>query len=263
MHRRSPGFTLIELLVVIAIIGVLAATIITFLASARSKGTTAATLVFESTLDHSAISIGKWDFNDCGGTSAADASGNNHAMVPSSGSTVWSPDTPTGAGCSASFDGASYVVTANTVSYGPTDFTISAWIKPSATNSGMPIAAGAWAVRIGADASLTFIDSTGAYYGVAPTTTCKAGVWCHVAMSVAYTGTTGSVIEYVNGKKAGTATVPTLRTATNLMIGGTLSYYQLYTGLVDDVRIYDTALLSQDIGRIYAEGAPTHPIAER
>lgn len=134
----KQAFTLIELLVVIAIIGVISTLSIISFSSARDKARIANGLNFEAQLLRSLGDevVGRWDFDDCSGTTFVDSSGynNNGTIVRTE---MWSTETPSGKGCSLSFNGTSdygWIPDSNVFNLG--SFTISAWVKTSG-KSGM------------------------------------------------------------------------------------------------------------------------------
>jgi prepilin-type N-terminal cleavage/methylation domain-containing protein len=106
---RNRGFTLIELLVVIAIIGTLASVVFVALKSARDKAHLASGLQFDQNIFNGIGDqlVGQWKFDDCSGATAKDSSGYG-TMSALFSSPAWSTDTPTGTGCSLSFDGTNY-----------------------------------------------------------------------------------------------------------------------------------------------------------
>ena len=85
----------------------------------------------------------------------------------------------------------------------------------------------------------------GSYAEAFGSTKLTASTWTHLAMT--YDGTT--VRLYVNGTQvASTAKTGTIATSTNpLQIGGDSIYGQYFSGLIDEVRIYNVALTAAQI----------------
>jgi len=78
----SKAFTLIEILVVIAIIGLLASIVIVNVNNAREKARIAAGLQFSAEVYHAlgAYAVGIWNFDEGSGTIAKDSSGNGNNL---------------------------------------------------------------------------------------------------------------------------------------------------------------------------------------
>ena len=80
MGSHKSGFTLIELLVVIAIIGILSAVVLASLNTAREKGRIAAAKQQDSSIFNGlgANLVAEWNFDEDGGTTINDLSGNGN-----------------------------------------------------------------------------------------------------------------------------------------------------------------------------------------
>lgn len=268
------GFTLIELLVVIAIIGLLATMSVVTFGSSREK----AKLAKGSTLSSQLIrtlgdnAVGRWDFDDCSGSSVVDMSGygNNGAFV---GTPVWSTETPTGKGCSIDTTNG-YISVPDQASLDiPDNLTISMWIYPKAEapgNAGWPITK--WTGTADANYAFYFFGAAninsrtiswyanqgGIWSQISPYPTIKAALnrWTHVAIS--YESGKGGQL-YVDGSAQGARVgsgILAINTA-NVIIGNN------FPGYIDDVRIFRRSLTSKEVRNLYAETKRDMRIAQR
>ena len=195
--------------------------------------------------------VGAWGFGEGAGTTTADASGRGN------------PGTLTGAtwttlgryGNALSFNGSNSVVrVADSASLDlTTAMTLSAWIRPTVSQSG-------WRTIMQRQADSYFLNASnsdgplrpsgGGTFGTSTTyvsgpTASPVNAWTHVALT--YDGATQRL--FVNGTQAATrATTGTIQTTDNpLWIGGNTPYGEYFTGLIDEVRVYNRALTQADI----------------
>jgi hypothetical protein len=107
---------------------------------------------------------------------------------------------------------------------------------------------------------LQYPFDTGTWISVNPATIYSAGQWAHVAFTVSGGDLVSNVVTgYYNGSTIGTATSATRTNLNNLnkfTVGSFCSglYGSQYNGLVQDVRIYNTALSATQIQTIYRSG---------
>ena len=212
----------------------------------------------QSTLISSGL-VGYWTFdgkntNWASGTTAdASSNGNTGSLISMSTST--SPVLGK-IGQAMSFNGTSQYVSTGIYSIYAAPYTISAWIKPSATQT-----AGLVAQRNGCGPGnesyiLTMESNVLKLYAgnvsTAQTGTIQNNVWTHVVGI--YNGSTLQL--YVNGAQSGTPTAATpASSATATQIGkdgGTCTSY--FRGSIDDVRIYNRALSATEIQKLYQAG---------
>jgi glucose/arabinose dehydrogenase len=195
--------------------------------------------------------VGAWAFNENQGTTTADASGNGNT-----GTLLGATWTTQGRYANAlAFNGTtSQVRVADSASLDlTTAMTLSAWIMPTATQNGwrtvLQRQTDAYFLNASSDAGAlrpaggtTLGATTRVVYG--PTAN-PVNAWTHVALT--YDGTT--VRLFVNGTQvATTAATGTIQATDNpLWIGGNNPYGEYFTGLIDEVRIYNRALTATDI----------------
>jgi hypothetical protein len=140
--------------------------------------------------------------------------------------------------------------------------TISAWIKQNAWNNYPAIiskgyaTAGGYSLHIRSDNTLWFEldEANGTRHFYNPTNTAFANsVWNHVVAT--YDGTIQRV--FLNGVQIGTGLNGTfaIGTVTNPLLIGKLSGYGHFNGLIDEVKIYNYALSSDEIKTDYNQSS--------
>ncbi|MBI5360467.1 MAG: DUF2341 domain-containing protein [Planctomycetes bacterium] len=213
---------------------------------------------------------GSWHFSDGTGQSVTDMSGNgnNGQLGSTAGSDVSDPVwTASGkAGNALSFDGTDdYVSIADNASLNVSNISVEAWIKtPNQTvykfivqkyNVSSPNQGFALAMNVTTSNQLGMWVGGGAWtYG----NFTWDGAWHHIVGI--YNGTT--VYLYVDGNLIGTpqALTGNMSYAVPLYIGtyaGTTGTYN-FSGLIDEVRIYNRALSASEITARYAAGVPKY-----
>ena len=195
--------------------------------------------------------VAAYSFNEGSGTTVNDSTGNGNTgtLVNATWSTAGKY------GNALSFNGSNARVTINdsTSLHLTTGVTLEAWVNPGSAPTGWRdviykpndnyfLEAGSSNGNVpGSGVSLTNGSEPLAYGGAQLTT----NTWTHLAMS--YDGTTLKI--YVNGALVNsTVQSGTIVTSTNsLQIGGDNLYGQYFTGLIDEVRIYNIALTQAQI----------------
>lgn len=260
---KRSAFTLIELLVVIAIIGVISTLSIVSFTTSREKARISNGISFSSQILRSTGDdlVARWDFEECTGIQANDSSGIGHhgtltgATLPS-----WSTDTPSGKGCSLSFDGTNYVLVTNKppISFdGTQPFTISLWKKSACVDYETYLSTAIWQVGgyamtlgPGSNGITLLYNNTGVQRDISKADTCRPNIWQQYVAT--FDGST--VRLYVDGKlvhSANPAVYPGANTV-DLRIGdNTQGGWQGVIGNVDDVRIYRRYFNAQEVRHLY------------
>jgi hypothetical protein len=220
-----------------------------------AAGNTSTAAVVTVTVDNSAPPapaglVAAWAFDEGSGTAAGDATGNGHTGTVSGA--VWS--TAGRFGGALSFDGVDDWVTV--ADAGDLDLTsaltLSAWVRPAALGTrwrtvvfkeGSPLAYSLYAHE--RNAGPVAEVQVGGLRAVRRSTPLPLNVWSHLA--VTYDG--AALRLYVDGALAGTTALTGSMSVTSgvLRIGGNNVWNEWFSGLLDEVRIYDRALSQQEI----------------
>lgn len=255
----KKAFTLVELLVVIAIVGLLSGVAVVATSSSRAKAKIAASQSFESSTQNAVGSeiVGEWLLDEGSGSVARDTSGNGH------NGTITDPVWGTGInGGGLVLVSGRYVTLSTSTALNPSNFTITAWIKPGdftgaynyiysnardccGTYNGIDF-------RVSSSKLLMTLWNSGAFQLWGNTTITNDPVWVFVAAS--YNGSKLNL--YINGRldaSAGTAIGVGSPATTASIIGGMGTGPSLsLNGTIDQVRLYGSAVVAKDIERLYA-----------
>ncbi len=210
---------------------------------------------------------GYWKLDDGSGTSATDSSTNGNTGTLTNGPT-WGTGQIGGA---VTLDGTDDYVSVPqngkfTLSSRP--FTISAWVKYTGTLSGIDKRIVSWHdgsknIQLALDspdgAFFIFNDSATSTWSQSTITQAVADTWYHVTAT--FDGASTYQM-YLNGKvdEAGSGSSVAVHNSdsTTLYIGqrgnGSTSYFP---GTIDEVRIYNRVLSSEEVGQLYRLTAPT------
>ena len=204
--------------------------------------------------------VGYWKLNSDSGTNAIDSSGNLFSGVLINGP-VWSAGYM---GNSVKFDGVNdYITFGNKTSFNITgDLAITAWINHRSNSYSDAIVAKGdcdkkacpFGLRINSTGAVCFVENNGSIEmdSICTTEKISLNTWTHVSAT-----RTGSTIRiYLNGvlKKTGTVSKkPTANTSSLNIggIGGVTGY--TFDGRIDDVRLYNKALISTQIQKIMTQ----------
>ena len=202
-------------------------------------------------------------FAEGSGTTTSDGSGSGNNGNLSGGAT-WSPSGRFGS--AVAFDGISGLITVNdSPSLHLLNMTLEAWVNPSAINVGRravifkersgvspPLDYGLYAADSAGSPPSGYISelspslNTYRAIGSSPLTTPMPGTWTHLA--AVYTG--NQVQLYVNGVLAGnrgTGNAVMNNASQPLHIGGNSILGEWFSGLIDEVRVYNRALSQTEI----------------
>ena len=276
MLMKNKAFTLIELLVVISIIGVLASVVLVSFSGSRDKARLATAQQFDAQVSHAlgAYAVGIWRFEEGEDATAYDESGyGNDGTITGA---VPAPDGGVYTGTEAlQFAGSDdYVIVPDSDLFTLSDFTISVWIKTTGSVGELVShfsTISPWAgftLNVGANGGgssgklCLWMSGTGGNGWDCANVLINNGNWQHIVVTFKSSGNTGDATYYVNGANVVTITKYTSGDANSpLKIGENNSGGRDYSGLIDDVRIYNQALSSAQIQQHFAQGAASHNIA--
>jgi hypothetical protein len=204
--------------------------------------------------------VASFGFDEGAGATAADSSGNGNALSVTSG--TWLLPGKLGA-AAASFNGTSSIASApDAPSLDPTaGLTMEAWVRPLGSVAGdrvlvtkeRPGGGFPWGLYLSDGVPTVWITTGTATTTVQATTALPLSTWSFVAAT--YDGATLRI--YVNGTEiASSAATGLLTTAPGpLSVGGDVAWGEYFSGAIDNVRVYSTAVSPAQLTADMARGA--------
>ena len=273
MNQFRRGFTIVELLVVISIIGTLASVVLAAVAGAREKGRIASIILFTGNNDQvlGADTFAKWTFDkDPFNSTAADSSGNVRNLPYCSNTSTSTPGyNSTGKYRLFSNGGVCNTDTGTNMNWAltkPGKFTISVWVK---LNHGIFAFQAQDDPNIGHaifDLELSDYNDTefnswdDTHSEVDSFAALSSNSWHNVTVSVDLTS--DNIVAYIDGKSQqvvnsnhGIMSPSSIGFVTLANVGST-------NVSVDDAVIYNGTFSLSEVQKIYAEGLPSHILAE-
>lgn len=266
---RAKSFTLIELLVVIAIVGILAGILILSMTNATDQATIAKAKVFSSSMRNSMANsiISEWKFEGptnpeetATAQDVQDSWGNNNSNIILYGTPKIKATNECVIGKCIFFNGTTDYITlgtggANLQTY--TNLSLEFWVNSNASKSQAVMAQWTpWIVFITNNKSRLYIkDTTGADISTSSETQIPTNKWSHVAIT--FDRTNNKAIYYLNGKEDGIKYFAnSIAPSTNqrFQLGGYAYVSTFFSGKIDELRIYDSAITISQIKQRYLAG---------
>jgi len=250
---KQKSFTLIELLVVIVIIGILAGVIMISTSSSIDKANFAKAQAFSSTVQNELLSnlVSEWTFDEPEENGKTkDTWGNNHGTVV--GATQ--VDDCVFGKC-YSFDGITNYIDCENLTIGPdTDFTYSLWVKLDSTPWNFVMGGiGSWNYNLyinhgGEYKPWFYISYEGSVSRYFTGKIWNLSNWHYLVL----TRIGNNYTIYQDGVFASNYIYDTTTSLSHLYIGGNND--RKGSGLIDDVRVYNTAIPFSQIKQNYIAG---------
>lgn len=269
--NNSAGFTLMELLVVIGLVSIMALIVIASVATARERGRIAANQKFAASLNNvvGAYNVGSWEFEEGSGATSADSSGRNYTAILNNN--TWSTGTLSVSSKNAvSFNGTNaYVQIPHRVTaLDATGYTYSFWFKWDGGGGGTGARRALLESSSNYFMSAAIVAGTPSYLqmytqlssgavAINGTTDIEINKWYFAAFTWDRNAGANNMRIYINGRQDAQGTIASGDPAvyTSIIVGSYRSANdRWFSGLMDDVRIYEQALPRAEIEKMYAEG---------
>jgi len=252
---KNKSFTLIELLVVIVIIGILAGVIIVSVSSSINKANFAKAQSFSNTVQNELLGdlVSEWTF-DIASNPGEDTWGNNDGTVYGATYKTKADGVCVYGGC-MSFDGNDYINCGNNSDLNLTNsFTLSTWIKIAGYLTEDSIAVIWKEAQFGLRVEKSSRESRGyiftSSWSAVSGPALSSDLWYHLVLE--YDGAYGRI--YTNGVSSQNYLMSKPSQQTYPFQIGIQGGSRWFNGLIDDVRIYNSALSSAQIKQEYVAG---------
>jgi hypothetical protein len=228
--------------------------------------------------------VGWWQFDECTGTTANDFSPNTNTgtiTIGGSGSNTsagtcssgtgteaWNNGTTGKLSASLDFDGTDdYITAPDSTDFVFKDMAVSFWIKPGTNGSydspvgqyddGTGATGDWWNFERSSGTTISFkVDDSSTITSADSTTTLNVGTWYHV---VGVRDEDSTLKLFINGKQETSVaeTAYTIDSSQSVYIGNQYNNSRYFDGQIDDVRIYNYAMTSNQVRSLYSTGAVT------
>ena len=202
--------------------------------------------------------IGWWKLNDGAGKVAADSSSDQD---PHNGTLTNDPQwTTTDEIKSLQFGGGQFVSLGNILQGGYPEISIACWFKHKTSGWQNVVERGSWADADGIGLMMDYNGTSVSFghyeQGIKSKSNVQDDRWHHVVGTIRPSGAEHVYSIYMDGRLDNTSTNTWGLTATKnpWAIGARYDGTWTYQGLLNDVRIYDSALTADDVQMIYNEG---------
>jgi len=263
---KSKSFTLIELLVVIVIIGILAGVIIVSVSSSINKANFAKGQSFSNTVQNELLGdlVSEWTF-DIASNPGEDTWGNNDGTVSGATYVSKADGECVYGGCMSFYGDNDYIDLGNGLNNGYTNksFTFSVWLYNNDSGNIKAIIANRDSTSVGniflykaANQKITLDLYYTQSMRWATNYSLPLDIWTNITLI--FNG--NRTILYTNGSLQDSTSIQAAATFPGTLIYGTfigrdsLAEQYYWSGLIDDVRIYNRALSSSQIKQQYVAG---------
>jgi hypothetical protein len=190
--------------------------------------------------------IGWWTFDEGTGTVAQDSSGNGN-----NGSFVGNPQWAEGVnGGALQFDGSSCVDCGNTTKLETTGpLTVACWVNPAALGGDRGLAGRDGSYAMKASGTTLRFTTSGILDHTSVNSILKTGTWQHVAVTF-NPGKANGLIFYINGVETDRMTASAIHVGTGPFRIGSNQWSETFTGLIDEVRVYNETLPAWEVKKL-------------
>ncbi|MFA5249091.1 MAG: LamG-like jellyroll fold domain-containing protein [Candidatus Paceibacterota bacterium] len=257
-YNYGGGFTLIELLVVVAIVGILAGMVVVNMTGATDSARMAKSKSFSGSIRSSLLMerSSEWNLDEGSGATATDGVGISNCVLI--GSPVWKTGADCVSGSCLQFNGSNtYANCGADPSLTPASITLETWAKPATMPTWMGIISNmstwgtGFSLQMGTAQNIAIMVS-GSY--LQTTWRPEVNKWYHIVAT--HDSQTNLNVLYVNGKEERRSTQAiSYESDPKTYIGVFYTPSTLvFSGTIDEVKIYNKALTSSQIKNSYMAG---------